>query len=148
LRELRALAGRTQEDVSAGTGFKQTNASRLEKRADMKLSTLRDYVESLCGTLKIVADVDGEEGDFTSIAGVGSGWGRNDILSSCFQRSSPVNNIWAQPNGEIGARNSGSTSSLSFRLGDRCARHSRARGGLLPGEQHLEMPLSTDKIAL
>jgi hypothetical protein len=44
LRELRALAGRTQEDVSAGTGFKQTNVSRLEKRADMKLSTLRDYV--------------------------------------------------------------------------------------------------------
>ena len=36
LRELRALAGRTQGDVSAGTGFKQTNVSRLEKRADMK----------------------------------------------------------------------------------------------------------------
>lgn len=29
LRELRALAGRTQEDVSAGTGFKQTNVSQI-----------------------------------------------------------------------------------------------------------------------
>jgi transcriptional regulator len=41
LRELRVLAGQTQEQISANTGFKQTNVSRLEKRADMKLSTLR-----------------------------------------------------------------------------------------------------------
>jgi predicted transcriptional regulator len=68
LRELRALVGRTQEDVSAATGFKQTNVSRLEKRADMKLSTLRDYVESLGGTLKIVADVAGKKVDLSSIA--------------------------------------------------------------------------------
>ncbi|MCB1384168.1 MAG: helix-turn-helix transcriptional regulator [Notoacmeibacter sp.] len=68
LRELRALAGRTQEDVSAGTGFKQTNVSRLEKRADMKLSTLRDYVESLGGTLKIVADIAGKKVDISGIA--------------------------------------------------------------------------------
>lgn len=68
LRELRALAGRTQEDVSAGTGFKQTNVSRLEKRADMKLSTLRDYVESLGGTLKIVANIAGKKVDLSSIA--------------------------------------------------------------------------------
>ncbi|OHV78177.1 helix-turn-helix domain-containing protein [Rhizobium sp. LCM 4573] len=68
LRELRALVGRTQEDVSARTGFKQTNVSRLEKRADMKLSTLRDYVESLGGTLKIVADVAGKKVDLSSIA--------------------------------------------------------------------------------
>lgn len=45
--ELEAAAGRTQEDVSMRTGFKQTHVSRLEKRADMKLSTLGDYVESL-----------------------------------------------------------------------------------------------------
>ena len=43
--------------MSAAIGFKQTNVSGLEKRADMKLSTLRDYVEALGGTLKIVADV-------------------------------------------------------------------------------------------
>ena len=68
LRELRALAGRTQEDVSAHTGFKQNNVSRLEKRSDMKLSTLRDYVESLGGTLKIVADLSGKKVDLSSIA--------------------------------------------------------------------------------
>ncbi len=68
LRELRALAGRTQEDVSAGTGFKQNNVSRLERRDDMKLSTLRDYVESLGGTLRIVADVAGKKVDLSNIA--------------------------------------------------------------------------------
>jgi transcriptional regulator with XRE-family HTH domain len=68
LRELRVLAGQTQDQVSAKTGFKQTNVSRLEKRADMKLSTLRDYVESLGGRLKIVADVAGKKVDLSSIA--------------------------------------------------------------------------------
>ncbi|MCO6180734.1 hypothetical protein [Ciceribacter sp. RN22] len=37
LQELRTLVRRTQEDVSAATGFKQTNVSRLGKRVDMKL---------------------------------------------------------------------------------------------------------------
>lgn len=68
LRELRALAGRTQQDVSALTGFKQNNVSRLERRADMKLSTLKDYVESLGGTLTIVANVAGRKVDLSSIA--------------------------------------------------------------------------------
>lgn len=68
LRELRLLAGQTQEDVAAKTGFMQANVSRLEKRSDMKLSTLRDYVESLGGTLKIVADVAGKKVDLSSIA--------------------------------------------------------------------------------
>ena len=68
LRELRALAGKTQEDVSARTGVRQNNVSRLERRADMKLSTLKKYVESLGGTLKIVADLAGRKVDLSSIA--------------------------------------------------------------------------------
>ncbi len=68
LRELRTLAQRTQEEVSARTGFEQSNVSRLEKRSDMKLSTLRDYVESLGGTLKIVADIAGKKVDISGIA--------------------------------------------------------------------------------
>ncbi|WP_353646270.1 helix-turn-helix transcriptional regulator [Mesorhizobium sp. WSM2239] len=68
LRELRALAGRTQAEVSERTGFKQNNVSRLERRTDMKLSTLREYVESLGGTLKIVADLAGKKVDLSSIA--------------------------------------------------------------------------------
>lgn len=62
------LAGRTQEAVSARTGFRQTNVSRLESRDDMMLSTLLDYVVSLGGTLKIVADVVGRKVDLSSIA--------------------------------------------------------------------------------
>lgn len=68
LRELRALAGKTQEQVSARTGVKQTNISRLERRSDMKLSTLNEYVESLGGSLRIVADIAGRKVDLSSIA--------------------------------------------------------------------------------
>jgi len=42
-------------------------AGRAEKRADMKLSTLRDYVESLGGRLKMVADVAGKKVDLSNI---------------------------------------------------------------------------------
>ena len=52
----------------APASSRQTNISRLEKRADIKLSTLRDYVDSLGGTLKIVADVAGKKVDISSIA--------------------------------------------------------------------------------
>ncbi|MBC7152355.1 MAG: hypothetical protein H5U22_23525 [Rhizobium sp.] len=40
----------------------------VAKRADMKLSTLRDYVESPGGRLKIVADVAGKKVDLSCIA--------------------------------------------------------------------------------
>ncbi len=41
---------------------------RLEKRADMKLSTPFDYAEPLGGRLKIVADVAGKMVELSSIA--------------------------------------------------------------------------------
>jgi transcriptional regulator with XRE-family HTH domain len=67
LRELRELAGKTQQDISAQTGIRQNNVSRLERRADMKLSTLAEYVESLGGSLKIVAEVAGKKVDLSGI---------------------------------------------------------------------------------
>ncbi|MET3778153.1 hypothetical protein ABID20_003740 [Rhizobium alvei] len=54
--------------MSAATSFKRTNVPKLKKRADMKLSKFRDYVESLGGTLKIVADMAGNKVDRSSIA--------------------------------------------------------------------------------
>lgn len=67
LRELRALAGKTQQDISKKTGAKQNNVSRLERGTDMKLSTLNEYVESLGGTLRIVADLAGKRVDLSAI---------------------------------------------------------------------------------
>jgi len=55
LKELRKGAKRTQEELAATLGVGQDTISRLEKRSDMLLSTLRQYVESVGGQLALVA---------------------------------------------------------------------------------------------
>lgn len=55
LKDLRKAAEQTQEDLAAALGVGQDTISRLEKRSDMLLSTLRHYVESMGGTLELVA---------------------------------------------------------------------------------------------
>lgn len=55
LKDLRLAAQKTQEELAAALGVGQDAISRLEKRSDMLLSTLRHYVESMGGTLELVA---------------------------------------------------------------------------------------------
>ena len=55
LKDLRQAAQQTQEQLAATLGVRQDTISRLEKRSDMLLSTLRHYVESMGGRLDIVA---------------------------------------------------------------------------------------------
>ncbi|PLC55295.1 transcriptional regulator [Pollutimonas nitritireducens] len=55
LKELRKRTGQTQEDMAAALGVGQDTISRLEKRSDMLLSTLRHYVECIGGQLELVA---------------------------------------------------------------------------------------------
>jgi hypothetical protein len=53
LRELRHIAGKAQEDVANALNIKQPSVSKIEKQADMYLSTLRSYVEAVGGTLEL-----------------------------------------------------------------------------------------------
>lgn len=55
LKDLRQAAQQTQEQLAAALGVGQDTISRLEKRSDMLLSTLRHYVESMGGQLELVA---------------------------------------------------------------------------------------------
>jgi DNA-binding XRE family transcriptional regulator len=55
LKDLRKAAEQTQEDLAAALGVGQDTISRLEKRSDMLLSTLRHYVQSMGGKLELVA---------------------------------------------------------------------------------------------
>jgi DNA-binding XRE family transcriptional regulator len=56
LRDLRRAHELTQERVAESLGIGQEGVSRLEKRADLLLSTLRGYIESMGGRLRLVAD--------------------------------------------------------------------------------------------
>ena len=55
LKDLRQAAKQTQEELAATLGVRQDTISRLEKRSDMLLSTLRQYVEGMGGRLELVA---------------------------------------------------------------------------------------------
>lgn len=55
LKDLRKSAKQTQEDLAIALSVGQDAISRIEKRSDMLLSTLRQYVESVGGKLALVA---------------------------------------------------------------------------------------------
>jgi DNA-binding XRE family transcriptional regulator len=55
LAELREALQRSQAELAKKLGVQQAAISKLERRADMYLSTLRNLVEAMGGTLEIVA---------------------------------------------------------------------------------------------
>lgn len=55
LKDLRLAAQQIQVQMAAALGVRQDTISRLEKRSDMLLSTMRQYVESMGGQLELVA---------------------------------------------------------------------------------------------
>jgi hypothetical protein len=56
LRAVRELVGKTQVDVAGVTKMRQADVSKMERRADHLLSTLRRYVEALGGELEVTAN--------------------------------------------------------------------------------------------
>lgn len=55
LRAVRELVGKTQVDVANVTHMTQPEVSQLERRPDVRLSTLRRYVEALGGEVEVFA---------------------------------------------------------------------------------------------
>ena len=55
LNELRKARGLTQEELAERLGIRQANVSKLERRLDMRVSTLRDVIEAMGGELCITA---------------------------------------------------------------------------------------------
>jgi len=60
LRELRRLAGKTQEQVADESGLSQSALSHFEGAPDHKLSALRRYVVALGGELEVAAVIGGK----------------------------------------------------------------------------------------
>ena len=61
LVELRRVLELTQFELAQRMGVDQPRVSRVETEADMRLSTLRAYVEALGGQLKVYAEIPGQE---------------------------------------------------------------------------------------
>jgi transcriptional regulator with XRE-family HTH domain len=55
LRELRKARNVTQVEVAMAMDIEQASVSKIERREDMYVSTLREYVKALGGELKLVA---------------------------------------------------------------------------------------------
>jgi DNA-binding XRE family transcriptional regulator len=56
LRDLRQAQHLTQERMAKLMGVEQENVSRLERRADLLLSTLGSYVAAMGGKLRLIAE--------------------------------------------------------------------------------------------
>lgn len=59
LMQLRKDLSLTQEQMAEMLEKKQGEVSKFEKRGDMLISTLRDYIEALGGELELVARLPG-----------------------------------------------------------------------------------------
>ena len=60
LRRLRKARKLTQERMAELLGVRQDSISRLERRSDLLLSTLRSYVEAMGGSLQLLVKFDDE----------------------------------------------------------------------------------------
>src|SRR5262249_43843779 len=56
LRDLRQAQHLTQERMAELLGVQQENVSRIERRADLLLSTLASYVAAMGGKLRLIAE--------------------------------------------------------------------------------------------
>ena len=61
LRELREISSRSQAELAKRLNVNQSAVSKLERRTDVYISSLRHYIEALGGELVIVAKLPGRD---------------------------------------------------------------------------------------
>lgn len=69
LRDLRRALAVTQEELARTMGVRQANISQIEKRTDLLISTLRETVAAMGGSLDLVASFPGRPA--VKISGLG-----------------------------------------------------------------------------
>jgi len=60
LEALRSLAERSHEQIAQSLGIKQPSVHKIEKQADLYISTLRRFVEAAGGTLELRVELPGK----------------------------------------------------------------------------------------
>ena len=71
LRQLRTARKQSQEEVARKLHIKQAAVSKLERRADMYLSTLRGFIEAMGGKLEIVVRFPDQDVRITQFEAIG-----------------------------------------------------------------------------
>ena len=61
LKALRELSEQSQQQIAQSLGIKQPAVHKMEKQADLYLSTLRRFVEAAGGRLELVIDMPGRK---------------------------------------------------------------------------------------
>jgi DNA-binding transcriptional regulator YiaG len=74
LAELRHAFALSQEELAHTLGVQQAAVAKIEKRADMLLSTLSRFVEAMGGTMRIVANFAGRDVCITNLAVLSPRW--------------------------------------------------------------------------
>lgn len=73
LRDLRKAHDLTQERMAEALHITQDGVSRIEKRSDFLLSTLRSYVEAMGGRLRLIVEFpDREPVSLSGLTGLGT----------------------------------------------------------------------------
>ena len=70
LQKIRQVRHLSQEEVANILQVKQGTVSKLERRTDVYISTLRKYIEAMGGTLTIRADFPEGPVDIVSLGGI------------------------------------------------------------------------------
>ncbi|WP_419840298.1 XRE family transcriptional regulator [Candidatus Poriferisodalis sp.] len=73
LHELRRARSLTQQDVAEVLDVQQPAVAKLERRADIYVSSLRSYIEAVGGRLRIVAEFPDGDVSITSFSEQGEG---------------------------------------------------------------------------
>lgn len=71
--EIRRSRGISQEKLAKALKVKQPNVARLEKRTDAFISTVREAIEAMGGTLDIVASFPDGDVKITNFSSLGGG---------------------------------------------------------------------------
>jgi DNA-binding XRE family transcriptional regulator len=69
LQALRKVTAKTQVEIAKSLGVSQPSVAKIERQADMYLSTLRSYVEAAGGRLTLVVELkDGHKVELGGLA--------------------------------------------------------------------------------
>jgi DNA-binding XRE family transcriptional regulator len=74
LAELRRAFALSQEELAQTLGVQQAAVAKIERRADMLISTLSRFVEAMGGTMRIVANFAGRDVCITNLAALSTRW--------------------------------------------------------------------------